>query len=138
MPRIRAVVWFDARFEGAGEAGGGLDPRINSSVEALRAFRAAIASPLYALDRSEFLATPADYARGPSAAPSPPSGGYGQPSLLYRLIHKLHGKYLVYAAAIAAFALILLGLAVALLVRGRRRRKRARSVASERVGSDPG
>lgn len=121
LPRIRAVVWFDARFEGAAESGGGLDPRVSSSAEALRAFRAGIASPLYGLDRAEFLATPTDYARGPVAAPAPPSGGYGQPSFLYRLIHKLHGKYIVYAAAIALAALALLVLLTALFVRRRRR-----------------
>jgi len=136
LPRIRAVVWFDARFEGAAESGDGLDPRVDSSPEALRAFRAGISSPLYGLDRAEFLATPADYARGePSAAPSPPGGGYGQPSLLYRLVHKLHGKYIVYAAAIAVLILLLLSLAVALMVRRRRRRRQARTVAPEQVGS---
>ena len=132
MPRIRAVVWFDARFEGAAESGGGLDPRVDSSPDALQAFRAGISSPLYGLDRSEFLATPADYARGPSAAPSPPSGGYGQPSLLYRLIHKLHGKYIAYAAAVGLAALAVLALLAALIVR---RRRRAAVAAPERVGS---
>jgi hypothetical protein len=136
LPRIRAVVWFDAPFEGAAESGGGLDPRVESSPDALAAFRAGISSPLYALDRAEFLATPADYARGPATAPSPPSGGYGQPSLLYRLTHKLHGKYIAYAAAIGAFALLLIALAVVLLVR--RRRGRTRTAAPKRAGSGRG
>jgi hypothetical protein len=122
LPRIRAVVWFDAVFEGAAESGGGLDPRVDSSPESLRAFRTAISSPFYAVDRAEFLATPADYGRGPVAAPSPPSSGYGQPSLLYRLVHKLHGRYIVYAVAIGALVLALLALLVAFFVRRRRRR----------------
>jgi hypothetical protein len=136
LPRIRAVVWFDARFNGAAESGGNLDPRINSSPEALRAFRTAISSPFYALDRSELLATPAVYAPGPATAPAPPSGGYGQPSLLYRLIHKLHGRYILYAAAIGGCVLLLLGLAMGLLVR--RRRRRAPGTAPERVDSGHG
>jgi hypothetical protein len=119
LPRIRTVVWFDARFEGAGEAGGGLDPRVDSSPDALRAFRQAIASPLYGLDRSELLATPADWVPGPGAAPDPPGGGYGQPSLLYRLLHKLHGRYIAYAAAIGLFALLLAAVGIGFLVRRR-------------------
>jgi hypothetical protein len=123
LPRIRAVVWFDARFDGAGESGGGLDPRVDSSPDALQAFRAGISSPYYGLDRAELLATPAGYAVGPASAPDPPSGGYGQPSLLYRLVHKLHGRYIVYAAAMGVFALLLLALAIVLVRRWRRRRK---------------
>ncbi len=123
LPRIRAVVWFDARFEGAGE-GSGLDPRVDSSPEALQAFRSAVSSPFYAVDRAEFLATPHDYARGPVSAPAPPDGGYGQPSLLYRLVHKLHGKYILYAVAIGFGALLLAALAVVLLLRRRRRSRR--------------
>jgi hypothetical protein len=129
LPRIRAVVWFDARFEGAAESGDGLDPRVDSSPEALRAFRAGISSPYYGVDRAEFLATPADYAVGPTAAPDPPSGGYGQPSLLYRLIHKLHGRYILYAAAIGALALVVLALAVFLVLRRRRRRRASAATA---------
>jgi len=130
------VVWFDARFSGAAESGGDLDPRINSSPEALRAFRTAISSPFYALDRPEFLATPAVYTRGPAAVPAPPSGGYGQPSLLYRLTHKLHGRYILYAAAIGVCLLLLLALAMGLLVR--RRRRRAPERAPERIGGGHG
>lgn len=122
LPRIRAVVWFDSRFEGAGESGGGLDPRVNSSPDALQAFRQAVSSPFYAVDRAEFLATPADYTRGPKTAPSPPSGGYGQPSLFYRLLHKLHGKYIAYAAAAGLLALLILVLIVAFFMRRRRSR----------------
>jgi hypothetical protein len=121
MPRIRAVVWFDAPFEGAGESSG-LDPRVDSSPAALHAFRKAISSPFYALDRAGLLATPVSYARGPATAPSPPSGGYGQPSLLYRLIHKLHGRYIVYAAAIGLAVAVLIALAAVFLVRRRHRR----------------
>ena len=124
LPRIRAIVWFNAVFEdqAAGE-GGELDARANSSAESLRAFRSAISSHRYGLTRSAFLATPADYAPGPAAAPSPPDGGYGEPSLLFRLLHKLHGKYLAYAiAAVAAalIAVIVVGLLLRRLVRRRR------------------
>jgi hypothetical protein len=120
MPRIRAVVWFDDRFEGAGESSG-LDPRVNSSPDVLQAFRSAISSPFYGVDRAEFLATPRDYERGPAAAPARPDSGYGQPSLLYRLVHKLHGKYILYAVAIGLAALLLAALVVVLLLRRRRR-----------------
>jgi hypothetical protein len=123
MPRIRAVVWFDDRFEGAGESSG-LDPRVNSSAEVLQAFRSAISSPYYAVDRAEFLATPRVYERGPATAPARPSGGYGQPSLLYRLVHKLHGKYILYAAAIGLGTLLLVALVLVLLLRQRRRSRR--------------
>jgi hypothetical protein len=127
LPRIRAVVWFDATFADSGEQGDtGLDTRVNSSADSLRAFRTAIASPRYGLTRAELLATPADYARGPIAAPSPPDSGYGQPSLFYRLTQKLHGRYLAIAAAAAVLALLfLIGAAIALR-RIRRRRAAAR------------
>ena len=85
--------------------------------------RTAISSPVYGLDRAEFLATPRTYARGPAVAPSPPSEGYGQPSLLYRLVHKLHGKYIAYAAAIAVALLVALALLAGLILRSRRRRR---------------
>ncbi|HWP32217.1 MAG TPA: glycosyl hydrolase [Solirubrobacterales bacterium] len=127
LPRIRAVVWFSATFADSGEQGDtGLDTRVNSSPESLRAFRRAIASPLYGVSRSEFLATPADYARGPIAAPAPPDSGYGQPSLFYRLTQKLHGRYLAIAVAAAALALLLLIGAAIALRRIRRRRAAAR------------
>ncbi|MGH2938052.1 MAG: glycoside hydrolase family 26 protein [Solirubrobacterales bacterium] len=122
LPRIRAVVWFDAPFDGAAETGSGLDPRVDSSPEPLQAFRTGISSPYYGVDRAEFLATPSDYAIGPVTAPDPPGGGYGQPSLLYRLVHKLHGRYIAYAAAIVVLMLILVALAGTVLVRRRRRR----------------
>jgi hypothetical protein len=126
LPRIRAVVWFDATFSNGGEkGGGGLDTRVNSSAAPLRAFRSAIASPRYGLTRSELLATPADYSRGPIAAPSPPSGGFGQPSLFYRLTQKLHGPYLAIAIAVALLALLLLAGAAIALRRSRRRRRAA-------------
>lgn len=127
LPRIRAVVWFDATFSNNGEQGAtALDARVNSSPEALRAFRSAIASPTYGLDRSEFLATPSDFTKGPATTPSPPDGGYGQPSLFYRLTQKLHGRYLMIAIAVAAAAaLLLLGVVIA-LYRVRRRRRATR------------
>jgi hypothetical protein len=123
LSRIRAVVWFNDKFEdGGAEKEVGLDARVNSSPASLRAFRAAVASPRYALSRRELLATPPDFAPGPVAAPSPPDGGYGQPPLLYRISQKLHGRYL--ALAIGSGAVLLLapaGIAVA-LSRARRRR----------------
>ncbi|MGH3584324.1 MAG: glycoside hydrolase family 26 protein, partial [Mycobacterium sp.] len=45
LPRIRAVVWFDAPVDGAAETGSGLDPRVDSSPEPLQAFRTGISSP---------------------------------------------------------------------------------------------
>jgi hypothetical protein len=131
LRRIRAVVWFDAKFGGVGEGGEGeLDAEVNSSPASLRAFRAAIASPRYDLTRAELLATPADYARGPTSAPSPPDSGYGQPSLFYRLTQKLHGRYLVIAiASIAVAVLLLVGAAIAL-----RRILRRRAAARQAPG----
>jgi hypothetical protein len=125
LPRIRAVVWFDDRFEDAAAGEGGeLDARINSSADSLKAFRSAIASPRYGLTRAALLSTPRDYTPGSTAAPPPPSGGYGQPSLLYRLTQKLHGKYLV--IAIAAIAALALALVIAVLGFRRRRSRRRR------------
>lgn len=109
LPRIRAVVWFNDRFQDAGGGGEGeLDARVNSSAESLRAFRAAIASPRYGLTRAGLLATPASFSRGPVDPPSPPGDGYGRPSLFYRLTQKLHGPYLAAAIAAAALALAIL------------------------------
>ena len=123
LPRIRAVVWFDAKFEDAGAGGGGeMDARLNSSPESLRAFRAAIASPRFGLTREGLLATPADYSPGPVTAPPSPSGGYGQPSLLYRWTHKLHGPYLVAAIALA-IAAVGIALAAGLALRRARLRR---------------
>jgi hypothetical protein len=127
LPRIRAVVWFDAGFANEGEQGEtGLDARVNSAADSLRAFRSAIASPRYGLTRAELLATPAEYSRGPIAAPSPPDSGYGQPSLFYRLTQKLHGRYLAIAIAVAAVGALLLIVAAIGLRRIRRRRAAAR------------
>jgi hypothetical protein len=95
FPAVRAVVWFDARF-------GHLDSRIDSSPAALRAFRTGASSAVYALTRAQFLSGPTSPSAGP--APRPPASGYGQPSLAYRLAHKLHGKYVWYAAGIALLA----------------------------------
>ena len=122
LSRIRAVVWFNDVFEdqAAGE-GGTLDARADSSPESLHAFRKGVASPVYGLTRAQLLATPKDYARGPTAAPSAPDGGFGQPSLLYRLTHKLRGRYLVAAVAATLAVLVLLLIAVMLLRRRRRR-----------------
>jgi hypothetical protein len=72
--------------------------------------------------RAEFLATPRDYAIGPAVAPAAPSGGYGQPSLIYRLVHKLHGKYLVAAIAIGILVLLVVALGIGFWTRRRRRR----------------
>ena len=116
LPRIRAVVWFNDKFEDVGAEGEvGLDARVNSSRASLRAFRTEIASPRYALTRRELLATPASLS-GHASAPSEPDGGFGEPSLFYRVTHKLHGRYVWYAAGIAAAALVALA-AISVLVR---------------------
>jgi hypothetical protein len=121
--RIRAVVWFDDVVN-EGEEGGGLDARINSSPASLRAFRSAIASPVYSLTRSQLLATPAELASD-AAAPGRPSGGFGEPSFFYRITAKLHGRYLWYAIGIGVVALLAL-LGGLLLVRSRFRARAAR------------
>ncbi|HET7574511.1 MAG TPA: glycosyl hydrolase, partial [Solirubrobacterales bacterium] len=125
MPRIRALVWFDERFEEVGEHGGSLDARVNSSPETLAAFRRGIASPYYGLTRAQLLATPAAYARGSQAAPAPPDADFGQPSLFYRYSHKLHGPYLLAAIAAGVGALLLLAALVATVLRRRRRGRAA-------------
>ena len=137
LPRfsmIRAVVWFS-------DPASGVDFRLNSSPASLAAFRSAIDSRRYGLTRSALLATPAGVGHR-AAAPSSPSGGYGQPSLLYRLIHKLHGPYLVIAVAAGlAFSLLVALLLLALVRRGRatapsdaRVTRRARAAAARRHG----
>ncbi len=119
---IRAVVWFSDRV-------GDVDFRIDSSPAALRAFRSGISSRRYDQARGALLSTPSS-PRHPGAAPSPPTGGFGEPSLLYRLTQKLHGRYLWMAiAGLVAFAVVL-ALGVALL----RRTRRARRTAPPRPG----
>jgi beta-mannanase len=49
LRRIRAVVWFDERFNG-------IDTRVDSSGSALRAFRGGARSSRYAMDRGQLLA----------------------------------------------------------------------------------
>jgi beta-mannanase len=49
LRRIRAVVWFDERFNG-------IDTRVDSSWGALRAFRGGARFSRYAMDRSQLLA----------------------------------------------------------------------------------
>jgi hypothetical protein len=125
LSRIRAIVWFNDRFQDdTASEGTELDARANSSRASLRAFRSGISSPRYGLTRAALLATSPDYAKGPATAPSPPDGGYGQPSLLYRLTQKLHGKYVAYAIG-ATVAAILAAIAVALLLRRIVRRRAA-------------
>jgi hypothetical protein len=114
--RVRAVVWFSDPVNG-------VDFRVNSSAASLRAFRSAISSRRYGLTRRALLATPENLPH-PAAAPAPPSGGYGQPSLLYRLTHKLHGRYLWIAIAAGAAFLLLVGALALALVRKRRRARR--------------
>jgi membrane-bound metal-dependent hydrolase YbcI (DUF457 family) len=109
--RVRAVVWFSDPVNG-------VDFRVNSSPASLRAFRSAISSPRYGLSRRALLATPANL-RHPAGAPTPPSGGYGQPSLFYRLSQKFHGRYLW--IAIAILAALLLALVLAVTYKARRR-----------------
>jgi membrane-bound metal-dependent hydrolase YbcI (DUF457 family) len=107
---VRAVVWFSDQV---GEA----DFRVDSSPAALRAFRSGVSSPTYGLTRSGLLATPVDL-RHRTAAPPAPSGGFGQPSLVYRLTQKLHGHYLWIAVGTLAACL---GAVAILLVLVRRR-----------------
>lgn len=122
LPRIRAVVWFNERFQDITGEGQPLDSRVNSSPESLRAFRAAIDSPQFSLTREQLLATPEKFARDSGVAPDPPQGDFGQPSLFYKYSQKLHGPYL--AAAIACAAAAALVLLAALLLWRRRRRLR--------------
>ena len=115
--RIRAVVWFS-------DVVSGVDFRVDSSAAALKAYRSGIASPRYSLTRGDFLSTPANL-RQRAAAPSAPSGDFGQPSLTYRLTHKLHGRYLWIAIAMLAALLSLIAVAIALVSRSRRTKMRA-------------
>jgi hypothetical protein len=109
--RIRAVVWFS-------DPVGDVDFRINSSSASLQAFRSGIASRRYGLTRSALLSTPSNPDRR-AAAPAAPSGGFGQPSLFYRLTQKLHGRYLwIVIGLLAGF--LLLAVLVAWLRRTRR------------------
>ncbi len=110
--RLRAVVWFSDRV-------GDVDFRVDSSRASLNAFRSGIASARYDLGRGRLLSTPREV-RGQAAAPAAPSGGFGQPSLLYRLTQKLHGRYLVIAIGLLAGAIAVLVLAIVLIRRGRR------------------
>jgi membrane-bound metal-dependent hydrolase YbcI (DUF457 family) len=114
--RIRAVVWFS-------DVVSGVDFRINSSRASLAAFRSGIGSPQYGLDRSALVSTPLTLRRS-ATAPAPPSGGFGQPSLLYRMTQKLHGRYLWIAIAIAALFLATL-IGVVVFLRRMRRARRA-------------
>jgi membrane-bound metal-dependent hydrolase YbcI (DUF457 family) len=120
FPRIRAIVWFSDPVSG-------VDFRVNSSLASLQAFRSAIASPRYGLTRGGLLSTPANLRRT-AAAPTAPSGGFGEPSLFYRLTNKLHGRYLWIAIAPLAAFLTLLALALAFV----RRRRRARNALRPR------
>jgi membrane-bound metal-dependent hydrolase YbcI (DUF457 family) len=130
--RLRAVVWFSDRV-------GDVDFRINSSPAALHSFRSGITSPRYGLERGALLSTPLNR-HGEAAAPAPPSGGFGQPSLFYRLTQKLHGRYLLMAIAILVAFLVLLALAVAWMRRRRRTRRAGPPVPAGRRqtgGSEP-
>ena len=98
---------------------GDVDFRIDSSSAALQAFRSGISSPRYGLTRSALLSTPSSPDRK-AAAPAAPSGGFGQPSLFYRLTQKLHGRYLWIVIGLLAAFLLLLAVLVAWLRRTRR------------------
>lgn len=118
--RIRGVVWFSEDFED-------IAARVNSSRAALHAFRSAIASPTYSMTRREFLETSRSGSRSATAPPAPDSG-FGQPSLLHRLLAKLHGRNLFFVG-VAALALALAAFAAFILARRivrRRRWERAR------------
>ena len=106
LPRfsdIRAVVWFDERFSG-------VDSPVDSSPSSLAAFREAIASPVYDLSRSAFLATPS---KPPTreAAPPPPTGGYGQPALLDRIRLRID-KYQPWSTIVLGGLVLVGGLAM--------------------------
>jgi Glycosyl hydrolase family 26 len=112
---LRALVWFDAQRPTG-------DFRVASSPGSLAAFREAVASPVYGTTRATLLSTPARLP-GRAAAPAEPDGGYGAPTLLERVEHKLHGAYLVVVAALAGLVLVAIAaLVVALLRRSRRTR----------------
>jgi hypothetical protein len=113
FPHVRALAWFNDEDPRA-------DFRVDSSAASLQAFRKAISSTRYDGTRATLLATPAELPAG-SAAPPPPSGGYGAPSFLEELRIKLHGKYLALALGLAVAALAALTLAALAL----RRRARA-------------
>jgi hypothetical protein len=110
---VRALVWFDAKR-------GNGDFRVDSSADSLRAFRQAVDSPAYAGTRQALLSTPARLPAG-SVAPQAPDGGYGAPSFLERLAQKLHGPYLILAAALALAATLACLAVVFFLVRRSRR-----------------
>jgi membrane-bound metal-dependent hydrolase YbcI (DUF457 family) len=112
LPRfsgIRAVVWFSDQV-------GDVDFRVNSSPGALRAFRSGIASSIFAATRSDLLSTAPDL-RHTTAAPPAPSGGFGEPSLFYRLTQKLHGGYLWIAIGVLVVCLTALIFLAALIKR---------------------
>jgi hypothetical protein len=116
FPHVRALAWFNDEDPRA-------DFRVDSGVASLQAFRRAISSPLYDGTRATLLATPATLPPG-SAAPEPPSGGYGAPSFLEELRLKLHGRALLLVLGAGA-ALLALALAALLWLRRGRRRGRA-------------
>ncbi len=120
---VRALVWFN-------EVDPRADLRVDSSPEALAAFRTAIASPRYGGTRTTLLATPATLPRA-APAPAPPSGGYGAPSFLEELRLKLHGGYLILAIGIGV-AFIVIGVLAALGLRRGLRARAARSVRAAR------
>jgi hypothetical protein len=120
FPNVRAIAWFDEEDTRA-------DFRVDSSPESLVAFRKAIAAPEYAGTRETLLATPSTLPAA-AAAPEPPGGGYGAPSLLEELRQKLHGKYLA-LAIVAAIAVLGALIAVALFLRRGRRSARASEAA---------
>jgi hypothetical protein len=113
LPGVRAIVWFS-------DPVGDVDFRVTSSPASFRAFRTAIDSPEYGLTRRALLSTPANVGQR-TAAPSPPSGDYGEPSLLYRVTQKLHGRYLWIAIGLLATFLSLLTLLLAWVARSRRK-----------------
>lgn len=112
---VRGLVWFNDEDPRA-------DFRVDSSADSLRAFRTAVSAPVYDGTRASLLATPETLPPG-TAAPAPPSGGYGAPSFFEEIRLKLHGKYLLIAIA-AGVALVVLLLAALLWLRRARRRRR--------------
>jgi Glycosyl hydrolase family 26 len=119
FPHVRALAWFNDEDPRA-------DFRVDSSPASLRAFRTAISSPLYAGTRAALLATPPALPAA-SAAPAPPSGGYGAPSALEELRLKLHGKYLVLAIVVGIAVLAIAAAGLLLIVRRARRKAGAAS-----------
>lgn len=110
MSHIRALVWWSVNDPRG-------DFRVNSSPRALAVFRNMLASPLYAADRAELLATPETLGPG---KPVPVPGSHG--NTVQEIKNKLRDNQLVIGSAILGFCLLVLVTALAI-----ERRRRATS-----------